>query len=190
MKKIFLIIVLSLGLCGNMFAQMIQDSSLIIKTPLGDIYPGFWVKIGLRNVSVSAGTLEKQAQYIAKRATEPVDGQQFFDFAFFDSALVVFALQDTSKIGKSYVNALNLWRSCLSFEGKTVIKEEFMRFLIQAKEEYEIDVKYILSTEQYDLLLLGKVQIQVLKESCGSGKKRVEIPQDSYRMIAMKQPLN
>lgn len=190
MKNLFFIILLLLGFCGNVFTQSIHDSVLVTKTPLGDIYPDFWVEIGLPNVNVPEGTFEKQAQYIARRATEPVNGQQYFDFEFFDKALVFLEQRDTSKINQSYIDMLKVWRSCFSFEGKTIIKEKYQRFLRQTKEEYGIEVKFLLSTDHYDLLLLGEVQIQVLKESYGSGKKRVEIPQDSYRMIAMKQPLN
>lgn len=190
MKRILIIIALLLGSCGNMFAQEIQDSSFTPSTYFPEIYSGFWVEIGLRNINVPKGTFEQQAQYIAKRATEPVNGQQYFDLEFFDKALVLLEQRDTSKMNQSHVDMLKLWRSCLSFEGKTVIKEEYTRFLIQTKEDYEIPVELILSTEQYDLLWLGKVQIQVLKESYGSGKKRVEISQNSYCMIVMKQPLN
>lgn len=190
MKKILLIIMFFLGFCGNMFAQEIQDSSYTPSTYFPEIYSDFWVEIGLPNVNVPEGTFEQQAQYIARRATEPVNGQQYFDFEFFDKTLVFLEQRDTNKTNQSYVDMLKVWRSCFSFEGKTIIKEKYQRFLRQTREEYGIEVKFILSTDHYDLLLLGEVQIQVLKESYGSGKKRVEIPQDSYRMIAMKQPLN
>jgi hypothetical protein len=191
MKKILMIIVFLLGSCGNIFAQAIQDSSYTPPTYFSEIYSGFWVEINAQNINVPNGTLEKQSQYIAKRATEPNNGQTYFDAEFFDRAFVVLEQRDTINKKNAIIESLRNWRECLSFEGRTVIKEDYTRFLIQTEEEYGIDMlNLFFQQSNMILLLLGKVQIQVLKESYGSGKKRIEVPQNSYRMIAMKQPLN
>lgn len=172
-----------------------KDSSIVANTIIieeDNKNPGFEVEVTNNLVVlVPKGTLTQQIQYIAKRATQPPYGGIVFDFVFFDKAVAILeTLPPKEKNGASLIEMLKIWRNCLSPGGITILKEQFVRFVRQAEEDYEIKVSSLFSSDVYDVIQLGSVQFQIIKESYGSGKKKVEIPQNSYHMIAMKQPLH
>ncbi|AHB41126.1 TPA: hypothetical protein DIC40_01650 [Patescibacteria group bacterium] len=177
------------------FAQTMKDSAFVSEDNiLGSNQvqknPELQIEVGNIVVYISEGTFAQQIQDVAKRTVTPPYSMTF-DLDFFDKAIVILEqLSKEKKEASSEITMLKIWRNHLSFDGNKLLKEEYQRFFRQTEEDYGIPIELIISTEQYELLWLGKVQIQLLKESYGSGKKRVEIPQNSYFMIAMKQPLN
>lgn len=177
-------------------AQTMKDSIIIAKDNIfiskdeTKNNPELKIEIGSLVIYVSSGTFSQQIQDIAKRTVDPPYNTTF-DFAFFDTAVVILEqLSKEKKEASSEIMMLKKWRNYLSFDGNKLLKEEYERFLIQTKEDYRIAVVHILATDTYDLLQLGKCQVQILKETYGTGKKKVEVPVGYYCMIAMKQPLN
>lgn len=193
MKKILCLIVL-LAVYFIASAQYSQNTSILSLSndtliSIECINPDFNVDLGYSAVRIPMGTIEQQIKDIVRRTIDP-PYIKYFDFVFLDSAIVTLNRLYAGKAYSSSITMLENWRDCISFEGTTILKEKCVRFLIQTKTDYEVTVEYALTNEKYDLLIIGQIQIQILKESYGSGKKKIEVPQGSCVMIAMKQPLN
>lgn len=178
MKRHVLSILLLL-LVGNSFGQIItRNDTIPWIRPTLDKNPEFYVEIGNCITIVPSATTERQCQFIAFRSVHPLDGE-LFDTTFFNKAIKILE----EKYPVSEVKSLKLWGSkIVSSKGIIVFKEEYIRFIKQSTTDYNLKINELLVTDDYDLIQIGEITIQVIKKSCGSGKKKIEI-KDGYYYI-------
>lgn len=126
-------------------------------------------------------TTEKQCQFIAYRSVNSpiVNG---FDTIFFYESLQVMQKIDPG----SDVEMLKVWRSMFSPDGVLVLKEQYIRFIKQTIDEYNLDIKELSVSNDGDIVQIGNVTIQVIKRSCKIGKRKITIKEGYYIILLDK----
>lgn len=180
MKKMVLIN-LFLSLILNLSAQKSFDLDSVEIEIESNKNACFTVENGNIVTIIPSMTTEKQCQFIAYRSVNSpiVNG---FDTVFFYKSLQVM-----QNIGPgSDVEMLKVWRSMFSPNGVLVLKEQYIRFIKQTIDEYNLDIKELSVSDDYDIVQIGNITLHVIKKSCKIGKRKIVVEDGYYQILLDK----
>lgn len=180
MKQIILIN-LFLSLTLNLLAQKSFDLDSVEIEIESNKNACFTVENGNIITIIPSMTTEKQCQFVAYRSVNsPIINS--FDTIFFNKSLQI--MEDIDPGGD--IEMLKLWRSMFSPDGVVVIKEQYIRFIKQTIDEYNLDIKELSVSENCDIVQIGNITLHVIKKSCKIGKRKIVVEDGYYQILLDK----